>query len=63
MVGLLLAHALFGLSNNELMVFFAGDVLFPLAVVTGRPKAPTAALGMATTIYYVALFGYGGLGP
>lgn len=61
MIGLLLAHGLFRLSNNELMVFFAGDVLFPLFVLTGRPKAPNASLGIFTMLYYVALFGYAGL--
>ena len=63
MLGLLLAHALFHLTNNELMIFFFGDVLFPLAVLTGRPNPQPAAFGLVTLLYYVALFGYGGLGP
>ncbi len=63
MLGLLLAHAVSGLTNNELMIFFFGDVLFPLAVLTGRPNSSPAVFGLITLIYYAALFGYVGATP
>ena len=58
LTGLLIAHALSGLTNAELAAFFAVDVLLPLFVLTGRPNAPISLLGAWVTLYLAAVAGY-----
>jgi len=63
MAGLLLAHAVFGLTNAELGVFFVLDVMLPLVVLTYSPKARLTPLTLAVTAYWAVLFGYVGVTP
>jgi len=58
LAALLVAHAISGMTNVELMVFFGLDVLLPLAVLTANPKAPIAAYGLAIVVYVALLTGY-----
>jgi hypothetical protein len=58
LAALLVAHAISGMTNVELMVFFGLDVLLPLAVLTLNPKAPIMAYGLAIVVYVALLTGY-----
>lgn len=56
--GLLTAHATSGFSNEELDVFFALDVLLPLAVLTADREAPLVVYVLAEVAYLAVLTGY-----
>ncbi len=58
LIALLVAHALTGMTQAELGVFFMGDVLFPLFVLGANPTAPTTLLGIFVALYCSALVGY-----
>ena len=58
MAGLVVAHAISGMTNAELVVFFGLDVLLPLAVLTANPKAPIAIYWLAIVAYLALLGGY-----
>ncbi len=58
LLGLLAAHAISGMMNEELMVFFALDILLPLVVLTANPKAPLIAYQVAVALYLAMVAGY-----
>src|SRR5512134_1815660 len=58
LVGLLAAHAISGMTNVELMVFFGLDILLPLVVLTANPKAPLIVFQAVVALYLAAVAGY-----
>lgn len=58
LIGLLTAHAVTGMTDRELAVFFAFDVLLPLAVLTADRDAPLVVYVLAGVAYLAVLTGY-----